>query len=179
MEKDLIKPAAVLFLVTLIAAAVIGITYAVTQEPIQNQHNNTEMAAILTLLPATHTIERHSINEADSSLTRLTIGYDRNGEIIGYVFSALPAGYNGRINMMTALNLQGEILGIRIINHTETPGLGANITRDWFLGAFEGQAGIITNADVPIIASSTISVNAVLRGVNDAMDYIKSGRIIP
>ncbi|MCL2500850.1 MAG: FMN-binding protein [Defluviitaleaceae bacterium] len=178
MKNDFVKPTVVLLLVTLFSAAIIGITHAVTEGPIQAQRANIEMEAVLALLPNTYRIEYFAVDEADSSLTRLTVSYDRHGETIGYVFSALPTGYGGRINMMVALDLYGVVLGIRIINHTETPGLGANITRDWFLGAFAGHSDTIAASDVPVIASSTISVSAVLRGANDAINYLKTGGLI-
>jgi len=168
-----VKPALVLTLMTLFSAAIIGFTHMVTSEPIRIQRENAEMEAILALLPDMKTMEYAELEEADSSLTRLTTAFGRDGEILGYVFSAMPAGYSGRINMMVAFDPAGVIQGVRIINHSETPGLGANITQDWFLTAFSGKVGVVVSADVPVIASSTISVNAVLRGVNDAARYFE------
>jgi electron transport complex protein RnfG len=171
MKKEIIKPTLALLLITLFSAAIMGIAYTVTKEPIRQQRANAEMAAISELLPQARTIEYYDIDEAGSSLTRLAIVFGDDNTPLGYVFSALPAGYSGRINMMVAFNPQGVIQGVRIINHTETPGLGSNITRDWFIGEFAGRSGIVASHDVPAIASATVSVNAVLRGVNDAVAY--------
>jgi len=172
----------VLLLVTILAATIIGVTFTVTEEPIAQQRANAEIAAIIALLPTTYETEYFYINEGDSSLTGLTISLDRNNEVIGYVFSASPAGYSGRINMMVAIDTQGVIQGVQIIRHTETPGLGANITQEWFTGAFSGRSGRLVSAhnptgadEIPIIASATVSVNAVLRGVNDAVAYFERG----
>jgi electron transport complex protein RnfG len=175
MKTDIIKPTAVLLLVTLFAAAIIGITYVVTEEPITTQRRNAEMDAVLALFPATHRTEHFPINEAELSLTGYTLCYDRAGEVIGYVFSASPPGYNGRIHMMAALDYRAVVQGIRIISHTETPGLGSNIKQDWFIDVFPGQTEVVTSDDVPVVAGATVSVNAVLRGVNDAIFYMKGG----
>jgi electron transport complex protein RnfG len=175
MKKDIFKPAAVLFLVTLVAAAIIGGTYAVTEEPIRTQRAHAELAAIMALLPAAYEIEYIDIDAPGSSLTRLASAFDQNDNLLGYVFSALPAGYSGRIHMLVALNPQGVVQGVRILNHTETPGLGANVTQDWFLGAFAGRTSVVQIGDLPVIASSTVSINAVLRGVNDAIAYFSEG----
>ncbi|HKM14423.1 MAG TPA: electron transport complex subunit RsxG [Marinospirillum sp.] len=43
-------------------------------------------------------------------------------------------GYSGAINLLIALSLQGEIKGVRIVSHRETPGLGDRIEArksDW------------------------------------------------
>ena len=45
-----------------------------------------------------------------------------------------PNGYNGNIRLLTGISIEGELLGVRVINHKETPGLGDKIeTRksDW------------------------------------------------
>ena len=60
-------------------------------------------------------------------------------EIEGQVFAYLiehiyPNGYNGNIRLLTGIDVDGELLGIRVIGHKETPGLGDKIeTRksDW------------------------------------------------
>ena len=48
-----------------------------------------------------------------------------------------PKGYNGNIRLLTGISIEGELLGVRVINHKETPGLGDKIeTRksDWIKG---------------------------------------------
>ena len=45
-----------------------------------------------------------------------------------------PDGYNGKINMIIAVNLDGSISGVRVLTHNETPGLGDKIEvrkSDW------------------------------------------------
>lgn len=47
-----------------------------------------------------------------------------------------PDGYSGSIELLLALNLTGEVEGIRVISHQETPGLGDKIElkkSDWIL----------------------------------------------
>jgi len=38
-----------------------------------------------------------------------------------------PHGYNGDIQLLIALNMEGRIMGVRILRHKETPGLGDKI----------------------------------------------------
>ncbi|TRX56346.1 electron transport complex subunit RsxG [Thalassomonas sp. M1454] len=50
------------------------------------------------------------------------------------ITSTAPDGYNGKINLMVALNVDGSVSGVRVLKHQETPGLGDKIeTRknDW------------------------------------------------
>ncbi|MBU0935141.1 MAG: FMN-binding protein [Spirochaetes bacterium] len=51
------------------------------------------------------------------------------------------AGLWGTITVMVAADPSGsEILGVRIIDQNETPGLGGRITEDWFLDQFRNLA---------------------------------------
>jgi len=181
MIDSILKPTLALFMITLVAAIIMGLAYIVTEEPIIQARQQSEMDAIASLIPGNFSMEFVYLEDHDSSLTRLTISYDAAGERLGYVFSAAPGGYSGAVFMMVAINPAGMIDGVRIISHTETPGLGSHITADWFLGSFEGRSGHLTASSNPtslqeidLIASATISTNAVLRGVNDAMEYFQT-----
>jgi len=184
--RDLVKPTLALLVITLFAALIIGVTYAVTEEPIRTQRANVEMAAVRALLPATYELEEISVPEG-TSLTRAAKSFDQWGAHIGYVVFAAPSGYSGRVYVMVAFSHHPllHIEGVRIINHTETPGLGSQITQDAFLHAFEEVTFahraldgwivpriVEAGRDVPAIANATISVNAVLRGVNDAIAFM-------
>jgi electron transport complex protein RnfG len=53
-----------------------------------------------------------------------------------------PKGYSGNIHLLTGVNRQGELLGVRVVKHQETPGLGDKIElkkSDWIL-QFKGLA---------------------------------------
>ncbi|MBC8414313.1 MAG: FMN-binding protein [Nitrospira sp.] len=68
------------------------------------------------------------------------IGLDNEGQAItGYAFSASGQGFWGPISCM--IGISGDmthLLGIVFYENTETPGLGARITEDWFQKQFTG-----------------------------------------
>lgn len=52
-----------------------------------------------------------------------------------------PDGYSGDIHLLVAMHLDGTVLGVRVLEHKETPGLGDKIEpkrSDW-IHAFEQQ----------------------------------------
>ncbi|MCF7498832.1 electron transport complex subunit RsxG [Pseudoalteromonas sp. L1] len=52
-----------------------------------------------------------------------------------------PSGYSGDINLLTAVFANGEIAGVRVTKHEETPGLGDKVEvkkSDW-ITLFKGQ----------------------------------------
>lgn len=67
----------------------------------------------------------------------------KQGRTIAAAFRlTAPDGYSGNINMVIGIGLNGEILGVRVIAHAETPGLGDKIEiakSDWIL-SFNGRS---------------------------------------
>ena len=175
-----IKQAAVFVIFTLIAAGIMGLVYTITEEPINNERIRSQAAAIEALLPEAY-INEYEYIEDESTLTRLARSFDIHGELIGYVFSASPRGYAANIDLMIAIDISGVIKGIKIIRHQETPGLGSNITQEWFTNQFIDRAGVLRGVrilttepdEILFIASATISVEAVLHGVNDAVLFFE------
>lgn len=68
------------------------------------------------------------------------IAYEEDGSSIrGYAFPVEGPGFWGVIRAMVAVNSDGsEIIGISFYEHSETPGLGARISEDWFTEQFSG-----------------------------------------
>lgn len=56
--------------------------------------------------------------------------------VAAIIKSMTSQGYNGDIQLLVALNVQQQIIGVRVLNHRETPGLGDKIElkkSDWIL----------------------------------------------
>lgn len=94
------------------------------------------------------------------------------------VQSTDPNGFGGNLKVLVGFNANGDILGYTVLEHAETPGLGAK-AGEWFQ---EGQPGCIvgknpgkTNftvskdgGDIDAITASTITSRAFLRAVQQA-----------
>lgn len=110
-----------------------------------------------------------------------------NQETLGIIFPVTTdQGYNGTINLWLAVNLHGEILGVRVYGHGETPGLGDKIdlrVSDWILG-FNGKS--LTDPDISQWAvkrdggafdqfsGATITPRAVVSAVRDGLTLFDS-----
>ena len=71
---------------------------------------------------------------------------------------------------MVGVSADGTVVGIKIVSHSETPGLGSRVDSDSFLGQYKGLGGVLTvGKDVDAITGSTNSSKAVTKGVNSAL----------
>jgi electron transport complex protein RnfG len=67
----------------------------------------------------------------------------KSGQVSAVCFKfTAPDGYSGAINMIMGIDRNGNILGVRVLSHKETPGLGDKIEvakSDWILN-FAGRS---------------------------------------
>ena len=86
------------------------------------------------------------VEEQDWQLRELAAdryGLYADNQLRGFLFPIeTHQGYNGLISLWLAVSPSGEVLGVRVRSHQETPGLGDKIelpVSDWVLG-FNGQS---------------------------------------
>ena len=100
-----------------------------------------------------------------------------------YAVEVTPAGFGGDITLMVGVNRSGKILGISIISHTETAGLGAvagansakgQAFRDSFIGLFGPVAPSKDGGEADTITGATITSRAICDGVNAAVACVKN-----
>lgn len=106
------------------------------------------------------------------------------GEPSAVVLEAIaPDGYSGKINLILAVRANGELAGVRVVSHKETPGLGDYIElpkNPWIKG-FDGKSReVYKDADWKVkkdggkfdyMAGATITPRAVIKAVNKALIY--------
>jgi electron transport complex protein RnfG len=108
-------------------------------------------------------------------------GYDADGRRVGYALVAGEPGFQDVIRLMFGYDAeQGMVLGMRVLESKETPGLGDKIQKDsaW-VALFEGaraplraiKPGSGTGADdeVDTITGATISSRAVMTIINNRL----------
>ena len=111
----------------------------------------------------------------------------KNGWPVAAVLAAVaPDGYNGTIRLLVAVNLDGTLAGVRVVQHRETPGLGdaVDIERsDWILGfrgksltdpAKKGWKVKRDGGDFDQFTGATITPRAVVAATLRALQYAQA-----
>lgn len=116
------------------------------------------------------------------------------GRIEALVLEAVaPDGYSGRIRLLLALRADGEVIGVRVIAHKETPGLGdyiepqkdRNKARPW-ITQFDGLNPAAIDAHewkvrkdggrFDSVAGATVTPRAVIKAVRKAVLFVAANR---
>jgi len=165
------------------ACVMLAFVYAGTK-PFIDQHQEAELvAAEQELFPDAGSFEEiKNIASPDPEVT-IVLAYAalKNGGIIGAVLELSRASYSGPIVTMVGVSSDGFITGVKILEHTDTPGFGANAAspkyfvdsekRITFYGQFTGKHvthPFRVNQDVIAITASTITSSAVSASVKAA-----------
>lgn len=105
--------------------------------------------------------------KADNIFIREIYEVKTNGELVGYGIKTISGGYGGDLPIITGINLDGTIAGIRIYKNEETPGIGTKIMESDFTDTFIGKANV---DDIEMISGSTVSSEGVVYGVEGAVE---------
>ena len=74
---------------------------------------------------------------------------------------------------MTGFSNDGTVVGMRVLEHSETPGLGAKAEEAEFYEQFSGKS---TDGDISVdsISGATVTTDGVLAGVNTAREVFNT-----
>lgn len=112
-----------------------------------------------------------------------------NGQPVALAIETIaPDGYSGNIAMMIGVSTNGEISGVRVTNHRETPGLGDRIDRnksDW-ITSFDGLSLSNTNESAWAVTrdggqfdqftGATITPRAVVQAVHRTLQWVNDNQ---
>lgn len=106
----------------------------------------------------------------------------KDGEIVGLAFRTVgDEAYSGTITTLVGLEMDGEVKGVEILKHAETPGLGAIIEdckwRSQLVGNDPSSMVWKVAKDggpVDQISGATISSRSVIDGIVDAIELLKN-----
>lgn len=108
--------------------------------------------------------------------------------VAALIETVAPDGYSGSIRLLVAVDVHGRLLGVRVLSHKETPGLGDGIDRrksDWidaFAGrslgdpAPEGWRVRKDGGEFDQFTGATVTPRAVVRAVHNALVYFDAHR---
>lgn len=157
-----------LVIICILSALALSITYDKTNPIIQENKANSLKNALKDVLNADHFEE---INFQTDKVKKIFKGFDKNNEVIGLVLLSEKAGFQSFINILIGVELKTKkITKIKIIEHLETPGLGARIEEDTFLSQFQNQE--LEKQKVDAITGATISSKAVIESVKESTEEI-------
>ena len=194
MKNKFLKNCLALFLITLVAGVSLAFVNEITKEGIAKAQDKARLEAYEVVYPdaqfealdnTDEILKASSASLKKESLSQCTVddvlkATDKNGNLIGYVFSATsPSGYGGDVKVAIGVSAKtNQLTGFTVLSHSETAGLGAKATEDDFKSQFVGKSadginytknGASSDNEIDALSGATITSNAVCEAVDSAL----------
>ena len=170
-----LRLAGTLLVISMVVALALAGVNSVTAPAIEKLNAEKTQAAIEAVLPGGFDTEVTDFADATGIVSKVYQGE------AGYAVEVGPGGFDNTITMMVGIDNEGKVLGISVVSHTETAGLGAvaaakTSAGEAFRGEFVGATGSVAvtkdGGEVEAITGATITSRAICVGVNAALDCV-------
>ncbi len=196
-RSERLRVAAIIIAAAVVLAAVISLVAGATRERIQrNEQAWLQQRLDALIAPTMHDndllTDRIVVSSPDMLGTDAPVTIfraRRRGEPVAAVlYTVAPDGYQAPIEMLVAIAHDGTLIGVQIVRHRETQGLGdqfENRRADW-LSAFKGlslndppqQRWSVRKdgGDFDEFTGATITPRAIVRATRRALEYYAARR---
>ena len=175
--------------VAVIMGGILAYVNHLTEGPINAQKAKALADGIKTVM----CVDNLTVNQTDTVQTKGPKGkdvtfiiyrtQDAQGKDLGAAVETIANGFGGELKLLVGFAPDGKILGYTLLEHAETPGLGAKADK-WFQKGEKGDIIGKTPAEpltvskdggqVDAITASTITSRAFLLAVNSAYNAYKA-----
>ena len=189
LESSLMNMVLVLTLVAVIMGGILAFVNHLTEGPIAEQKEKALADGIKAVMACndlkvakTDEVKQNDAKGKEMTFTVYQI-QDAQGNDLGAAVESTTMGFGGDLKVLVGFDPEGKILGYTLLEHAETPGLGAKADK-WFQ---KDQKGDIIGKDpkepltvskdggqVDAITASTITSRAFLLAINNAYNAYKT-----
>ena len=188
LESSLLNMTLVLTLVAVVMGGILAFVNHLTEGPIQEQKDKALADGIKAVMVCNDLVvaEPVEVKQTVDGKEHTFIIYnvkDAQGKDLGAAVQSVTMGFGGDLKVLVGFDSEGSILGYTLLEHAETPGLGAKADK-WFQ---KDQKGDIIGKDpkepltvskdggqVDAITASTITSRAFLLAINNAYNAYKT-----
>ena len=191
MNETLLKNGIMLGAFAIVTTALITFTFQTTAERIEDQQKQKLLSVLNEVVP--HELHDNALYADCASVLTPLLGAGKphlvyrakmNGKPTALVIeTTAPDGYSGNIELVVGVDTAMNVLGVRAIDHKETPGLGDKIelaVSDW-ITSFNGKSFSTESlsswqvkkdgGEFDQFTGATITPRAVVNAVKNALIY--------
>lgn len=192
ISRSMLKNSLVLGLFAIATVGLVALVQQATASRIATAEREAQVRALTEILPA-DSYDNHLLDNPIQVHDPILLGSKgpqpayialKDGQPSALILRVTaPDGYGGAIKLLVGIHANGQLAGVRALNHKETPGLGDKIelAKSQWIRAFEGkslnnpgEAGWAVKKDrgsFDQFAGATITPRAVVKATHKALQY--------
>lgn len=195
--RSILRNALILGVFAMVTVELIAVTQQGTAERIADAQRRVQMSALNEILP--HDQHDNDLLEDTFEIfdrdhlrhIRPSVAFRgrQDGEVVAVILPVIaPDGYSGRMDLLVGIRANGELAGVRVVGHRETPGLGdkVELTKSQWVLSFDGRSltmpapedwGVRKDGGAfDQFVGATITPRAVVQAVYRALLYFEENR---
>ena len=201
MFKDHFKKVSItataMIIFSLLASTALSISYFVTKTPIEETDAKAKRTFLNQVIPSNlydNNLVKDTISVEPSPLIGNKKNIDvyrakKNNQVIAVIIETIaPDGYSGEIKTLVGIDQEDKILGVRVIIHKETPGLGdyIEIEKSQWIKIFDLKSlGKMAEKEWAVkkdggsfdyVSGATITSRAVIKSTYKSLLYVKENK---
>jgi len=185
--KETIRLILTLTIISCISGLILSFVNGKTKDKIAQIKSEAKIEAIEKVLPKGYNNDpvKETFTPTGSDSNMVFYVAKQDGKFVGAAFdTSTMSGFSGYVGIMVGVNADNEISAIQILSQNETPGLGANITKDSFLNQFKNMV-IPTDSTFKVkkdggqveqITGATISSRAVSEAISSGLKVFEANK---
>lgn len=171
--KENIFPAMILVIICLVVTLALAGTHSIAQPIIDQNQQKSADEARQEVLP-----DGDGFTQYDGKLTEGVEDCYIADNKAGIAVTAGYKGFGGTVKVMIGIDADGKVTGVKVTEHSETPGLGTKAADPEYLKQYQGvteapEASIKDDKNVDAVTGATITSNAVYNSVKEALAQFK------
>lgn len=193
--QSAVRAAIGLGLFAILTAGLVALVQTNTKERIIEQEAQARLSALYELLPESYRdndllADSYPLYKEDNSQALEVFLARKKDAVTAIVLPwTAPDGYTAPIQLLVAIDVDGALIGVRVVSHKETPGLGDKIElakSDWILN-FDGLSLTNTASDkwavkkdggqFDQLTGATITPRAVVSSVYGALKFFELHKV--
>ncbi|MEW6308369.1 MAG: FMN-binding protein [Bacillota bacterium] len=163
----MLKLGFILAIICAVAGAALAQTHAVTAKVIAAREAKDFQDMLRSVLPEAVEFTAETMGE-----TTFHVGQGKSGPV-GVVFTAAETGFSGPVTVLMAVTPSGKVIAVRVVGHSETPGIGTKATdAPAFAAQFAGKSGadkLAVGQDIAGVTGATVSSRAISAAVKQGL----------
>ena len=159
--KEFVVPAAVLTTICVVVSGALVLTYETTKPIIEAAKIAKADEARIQVLAGADSFTQ----VADLALEGVVDAYTANNGA-GYVITGVANGYGGPVEVMVGIKADGTIDTAKLLNHSETSGIGTKVGEEAYTSQYTGKDISLTGVDA--VSGATVSSGAFKASVENA-----------
>ena len=155
-------------MVCLVVTGALAYVNSVTDPIIQAAAAERMQVAMSEIIPSAQVFEDISADTLPTEVIEAYIAKDDSGSASGYIFIVASNGFGGEMRVICGVDADGRIIEARVLQHSETKGIGDYIDSRSFTSKFDSKdRGSLGEVDT--VSGASITFRAFVSAIEYAL----------